>query len=265
MPIPDALSGISGVTGVEVLKDKGPAARSAATTVVAETKQAPGKESLATGPLPEGHLFKPLLTDPRWPHFSAAYHYYIDNPSGADIATVSFGETIPFYRGNLAHEQSSGQWDLGLHAGVFSDFDLNAPSHDLVNADYFGGLYSSFRVGRWSAFGRLFYETSHLGDEFLLRTRLQRVNLSYEGADLKLSYTSSPSGYVSKAEAVVCSSGNLQTSRFGQRNMASNSEARGARILGLCGRSSSTDISARAGFSSISLQVLDRNLQILVE
>jgi uncharacterized protein DUF1207 len=204
MSIPDALSGISGVTGVEVLRDKGPAARSAATTLVAETKQPPGKESLATGPLPEGRLFKPLLADPGWPHFSAAYHYYIDNPSGADIATVSFGETIPFYRGNLAHEQSSGQRELGLQAVGFSDFDLNAPSHDLVNADYFGGLYSSFRVGRWSAFGRLFHDSSHLGDEFLLRTRLQRLNLSYEGR-ISNYLTSSPSGYVSMAEAVVCS------------------------------------------------------------
>ena len=61
---------------------------------------------------------------------------------------MSFGETIPFYRGNLAHEQSSGQRELGLQAGGFSDFDLNAPSHDLVNVDYFGGLYLSFRVGR---------------------------------------------------------------------------------------------------------------------
>ncbi len=168
------------------MKDKDPAARSAATTLVAETKQPPGKESLPTGPLPEGHLFKPLLADPRLPHFSAAYHYYIDNSSGADIATVSFGETIPC--GNLTHEQSSRQWELGLQAGAFSDFDLNAPSHDLVNADYFGGLYSSFRVGRWSAFGRLFHESSHRGDEFLLRTRWQRVDLSYDGADLKLSY-----------------------------------------------------------------------------
>lgn len=79
------------------------------------------------------------------------------------------------------------------------------------------------------------------------------------------------------AEAVVCSTGNLQTSRFGQRNMASNSEARGARILGPCGRSSrqtSRILKNITGaptylreqvFSSISLQVLDRNLQILVE
>jgi len=74
---------------------------------------------------------------------------------------------------------------LSLRAGVFSDFDLNATSHDLVNADYLGGLYSSFPVGGWSAFGRLFHQSFRLGDEFLLRTHLQCVNLSYEGADLK--------------------------------------------------------------------------------
>ena len=36
--------------------------------------------------------------------------------------------------------------------------------------------------------GRLFHQSSHLGDEFLLHNRVQRVNLSYEGVDLKLSY-----------------------------------------------------------------------------
>jgi hypothetical protein len=35
---------------------------------------------------------------------------------------------------------------------------------------------------------RLFHQSSHLGDEFLLRTRLERINLSYESVDLKGSY-----------------------------------------------------------------------------
>ena len=77
-----------------------------------------------------------------------------------------------------------GKWELSLRAGVLSDFDLNATSHDLVNADYLGGLYSSFPVG-WSAFGCLFHQSSRLGDEFLLRAHFQCVNLSYEGPDLK--------------------------------------------------------------------------------
>ena len=83
------------------------------------------------------------------------------------------------------------QWEAGLQAGVFSDFNLDASSSDLVNTDFIVSAYSSMRAGQFSAFGRLYHQSSHLGDEFLLRkinTKFERVNLSYEGVDLKLSY-----------------------------------------------------------------------------
>ena len=35
---------------------------------------------------------------------------------------------------------------------------------------------------------RVFHQSSHLGDEFILRTNPERLNLSYEGVDAKLSY-----------------------------------------------------------------------------
>jgi hypothetical protein len=145
---------------------------------------------LPTGFLPTGHLFKPLLADPRWAHFSAAYrNYQSSNFDGRDIASVSFGETIPFYRSNFGY--STAQWEAGIQAGVFSDFNLDASSTDLVNTDFVAAIYSSMRAGQFSAFGRLYHQSSHLGDEFLLRklgTKFERVNLSYEGVDLKLSY-----------------------------------------------------------------------------
>ena len=54
---------------------------------------------LPAGLLPSGHLFNPLLADPRWAHFSAAYRYFMnDNFDGRSIAAVSLGETIPVYR-----------------------------------------------------------------------------------------------------------------------------------------------------------------------
>ncbi len=141
----------------------------------------------ATGFLPTGHLFKPLLADPRWAHFSAAYRNYIgDNIDGNNNGAVSFGETIPFYRANLG--KSIVQWETGLQAGVFSDFNLDARSSDLINTDFIASVYASVRARQFSAFGRIFHQSSHLGDEFLLRTTLERINLSYEGADLKLSY-----------------------------------------------------------------------------
>src|SRR5260370_9352053 len=36
--------------------------------------------------------------------------------------------------------------------------------------------------------GGVFHQSSNLGDEFLLRSRIERVNLTYESVDLKLSY-----------------------------------------------------------------------------
>jgi hypothetical protein len=46
----------------------------------------------------------------------------------------------------------------------------------------------SYRNGDFSAMFRIYHQSSHLGDEFLLRDRVDRVNLSFEAADLKLSY-----------------------------------------------------------------------------
>jgi hypothetical protein len=200
-----ALSQIPGVTAVTVAEKpvsrvaqreafkpiQRPAATSSAPdgTIEGEGVPAAGPTVLATGMLPEGHLFKPLLADPRWAHFSAAYRNYVgNNIDGNNNGAVSFGETIPFYRANFG--QSSIQWEAGIQAAVFSDFNLGAPSNDLINSDFIASLYGSARSGHLSAFARVYHQSSHLGDEFLLRrlTELERVNLSYEGADLRLSY-----------------------------------------------------------------------------
>ncbi len=141
--------------------------------------------ALPTGLLPVGHLFQPLLADPRWPHFSAAYRYYFGDRDLKHVGAVSFGETIPIFRGGGF---AASQWEAGIQAGVFAVFQMDQPSKDLFNADYFAALYGAWRSGPVSMLGRVFHQSSHLGDEFLLRSRIERVNLTYESVDLKLSY-----------------------------------------------------------------------------
>src|SRR2546428_8739695 len=137
------------------------------------------------GLLPGGILFKPLIADPRWPHFSAAYQYYISNRQLENVAAVSFGETFTFYRNRF----QDVLWEFGIQAGVFAFFNLDAESKDLINADYLAAAVAGFRWKEVSALVRIYHQSSHLGDEFLLaNSRVQRVNLSYEGADMKLSY-----------------------------------------------------------------------------
>jgi len=46
----------------------------------------------------------------------------------------------------------------------------------------------SFRYEDLSMQLRVFHQSSHLGDEFLLRTRTNRINLSYQSVDFKASY-----------------------------------------------------------------------------
>ncbi len=193
-----ALRRIPGVAGVEIVETLPPSAitatmagptgavlAGASPSSDAKSNVEKTSEKIDTGFLPRGYLFDALLADPRWPHFGASYQRYLDNDRFGDMAAVSFGETIPVYRGAVPF---GGHWEVGLQAGVFAIFDMNSDSHDLVNADYFVGAAGAYAVGPFQALARIFHQSSHLGDEFLLHDRPERVNLSYEAVDLKLSY-----------------------------------------------------------------------------
>jgi hypothetical protein len=139
---------------------------------------------LDTGWLPPAKLFESLIADPRWPRFSGSVQFYQDDPQLDTVASANAGAVFPFY----GWEGWDSRWQVGLQAGVFSIFDLEASSLDLVNADYFIALPLTFRHGPLSAQVRVLHQSSHLGDEFLLRNRVDRINLSFEALDLLWSW-----------------------------------------------------------------------------
>ena len=180
-----ALSSIDGVKRVAIFDPRG-------FEVAATNPQRSGRQrtmrqepvpEYALGLLPGGNLFEPPIADPRWPRFSIGYRYFTDE--ARNVASATFGETIAVYRDRGPYD---GLWELGFQAGVFSIFDLDSQSFDLVNSDFFAGLHATYRIGDLSTFFRVLHQSSHLGDEFLLRNRIDRINLSFEGLDLKLSY-----------------------------------------------------------------------------
>jgi hypothetical protein len=177
-----ALQAIPGAARVEILEPGAPP------PVVAEPTAPPPTirvlSEWQTGLLPGGSLFKPLIADPRWPHFAASYQHHLRDVLLKHAGAVSFGETFALYRDRLGR----GWWELGVQAGVFAVFDLVSPSKDLVNADYLAAIPLSYRYADFSMMFRFFHQSSHLGDEFLLRTKFNRINLSYESVDLKASY-----------------------------------------------------------------------------
>lgn len=168
-----------------------------------DTAAADARSAMANveGLLPAERLFDPLMADPRWPHFSAALHHYASDDELTTVGAVSFGETFSLYQQTL---YDAARWGLVLPAGVFAIFDMDAESRDLVNADYRVGFGPAYRrPDGFSAIAMVYHQSSHLGDEFLLRSRIERINLSYEGLDIKLSQTFDPFGENREADATA--------------------------------------------------------------
>ena len=135
------------------------------------------------------------------------------------------------------------------------------------------------RAGQFSAFGRIYHQSSHLGDEFLLRkinTKFERVNLSYEGADLKLSYElpygfrlyGGGGGLFHKEPSTL----KVWSAQYGVEfrspwriDFLSMRPIVATDIKNFEENNWSTDVSARAGVQFDNLQVLGRKLQILGE
>jgi hypothetical protein len=139
--------------------------------------------ALLPGFLPAGMLFTPLLADPLWPRFSTSLRYYFDEKDLSDIAAVSLGDTVPFFRWQGPEKHL---WEVGVQAVILSLFDLNSSSADLLTTDYFVAAFLGWRSGSWAGLARLFHQSSHLGDE-LAERGVTRRDLSFEGIDAKLS------------------------------------------------------------------------------
>jgi hypothetical protein len=135
---------------------------------------------------PEERLFEPLLADPRWPHFGLTFDRYHRSgiPKLVHVAAVSLGEQFNAFGFDGG---SAGKFDLGLQPAVFGIFNLDAPSLDLVNADYRLGVPLDYRNRWFSAEALVYHHSSHLGDEFLMDTPLTRINLSYEAFQVRVS------------------------------------------------------------------------------
>jgi hypothetical protein len=167
----DAVASVKGVVDVRYVP----------TAEAAVPPPAPGASSLDF--LPAAPLFRPVIGDPRWPRFSATYQWYRKDPILGHVGSATFGGMFPILQGPAF---ADARWDMGIQAGVFSIFDLDADSLDLVNADYWIGFPIGARWGPVALTVRPYHQSSHLGDEFLLRTRTNRINLSFEAIDALL-------------------------------------------------------------------------------
>jgi hypothetical protein len=136
-------------------------------------------------PLPRGDVFCPLVADPKAIRSFVTYQRGDAADFARNIAAVGIADQFGFFR--VAGGSGDGV-QVGLSGGVFAQFDLATSSYDLLNADYVIGLPITFRRGAFSGRVRVYHQSSHLGDELLLRPdRPERENLSFESTELLLS------------------------------------------------------------------------------
>ena len=143
--------------------------------------------------LPENDVFRPLWADPKQPQFFATWQSTrVINPltttatrtTHLSMGSVGFGDNF----GLVGKRNGCDGWQVGVLGGVFAQFDMDAGSTPLINADYVVGFPVSFRSGLFSTRVRLFHQSTHLGDEFLIvNTGVSRVDYSFEALEAILS------------------------------------------------------------------------------
>lgn len=146
-------------------------------------RRIPSSEERTYVGLPTGDVFCALLADPKALRSFLSYQRTIgEGDSLATIASVGVADQFGLARWGGGRAGNGVQ--LSVAGGVFAQFDLASESFDLLNADYIIGLPLTMRRDAFSMMLRVYHQSSHLGDEFLLREgRPARENLSFESAE----------------------------------------------------------------------------------
>jgi hypothetical protein len=150
----------------------------------------PGERRAYVG-LPSGNVFCPLVADPKG--MRSFLSYLQEDASVDSIESVgSVGISDAFGLARWGGNAKSEGVQLTLEGAIFAQFDLGSTSYDLINADYLVGVPLTIRKGPVSSRLRLYHQSSHLGDELLLRrNELERENISFEAVDFILSVDAS--------------------------------------------------------------------------
>jgi hypothetical protein len=140
--------------------------------------------------LPRGNIFKPLLADPRELRFYLAYHPYQDGSQylskSTQIFAASLGDVFGLYRS--VNSAGGYSWQVSVSGGIYAEFDIRTSSFFLVDTDYTIGFPVMLRKGPASYRLTVYHQSSHVGDEYLLHSNIQRVEFSYEALNLVGSY-----------------------------------------------------------------------------
>lgn len=135
---------------------------------------------------PTGDLFQPLVADPRVPMFRLGLGWSKSDTRETLLGQVVMGETFGIVRWKGENEEKSYQLDLT--GAVYTQFDLRRPKASFTNVDYIGGIPFSYRSGDFSARVHIYHQSSHLGDEFIIKTKPTRIDFNFESFEFLASW-----------------------------------------------------------------------------
>lgn len=220
---------------------------------------------------PAEPLFVTPLADQKQPRTHITWQEYERGDQDIPIASVGYGMEWELAERSLG----SSTLQVGVNGSVFAIFNLDSPSTDLINADYFVGVPIDFRRGAWSARIRPFHLSSHLGDEFLLypqpRDPVERVNVSFEAVEALLSWESGPWRLYGGGFSVFHATHALHEDRlqWGLEFRGNRSRRAGARFIAAIDAQKSdatprADVSAKGGIELVPPSK-GRGMQFLLE
>jgi hypothetical protein len=153
----------------------------------------PSDETSGYVPLPRGDVFCPLLADPKGQRSFVSYLHETSDDGDMDVGSVGISDAFGLLR--VGGSKAGNGFQISVAGSVFAQFDLNTSTYDLINADYMIGIPITIRSGIFSTRLRIYHQSSHLGDEFLLRENnpdFERENISFESAEMILSLDGGP-------------------------------------------------------------------------
>lgn len=147
--------------------------------------------------LPQGRLFCQLAADPKAEQsflsvIQGDFATIADPDPDAEttVGAVGIGDDFPLLRWTAPRTGTAVQVDVS--GAVFAQLNLDRRSFDLINADYLVGVPVTLRHQGFSARARIYHQSSHLGDEFILSREPERLNVSFESLELILSQEAGP-------------------------------------------------------------------------
>ena len=152
----------------------------------------PGSREIA---FPDGDFFRPLLAGPKEPRSS----FTLMKVKVLDDGDPTTTEASDYTAGDIAVGGVVGMWahatsacsgiQVNLIGGVFSQFNLDAYSKDLTNTDFIVGTQISMRSGGLSGRVRIYHQSSHLGDDYLLHNPTEGdINFGFQAIDGLVSF-----------------------------------------------------------------------------